>query len=116
MFLVGSGVYSFNTVVVTWISNNVQPDYKRSVAIATIISIGNASGMAASQIYPIRDAPRYVTGNAISLGGEVIALVCIGLIYGLLKWRMRQKEKALARGDDSNGKEGDRSLDFKYVF
>jgi hypothetical protein len=116
MFLVGSGVYSFNTVVVTWISNNVQPDYKRSVAIATIISIGNASGMAASQIYPIGDAPRYVTGNAISLGGEVIALVCIGLIYGLLKWRMRQKEKALARGDDSNGKEGDQSLEFKYVF
>ncbi|RFN44813.1 allantoate transport protein [Fusarium flagelliforme] len=116
MFLVGSGVYSFNTVVVTWISNNVQPDYKRSVAIATIISIGNASGMAASQIYPIGDAPRYVTGNAISLGGEVIALVCIGLIYGLLKWRMKQKEKALARGDDSNGKEGDQSLEFKYVF
>ncbi|EKJ72338.1 hypothetical protein FPSE_07458 [Fusarium pseudograminearum CS3096] len=116
MFLVGSGVYSFNTLVVTWISNNVQPDYKRSVAIATIISIGNASGMAASQIYPIQDAPRYVKGNAISLGGELIALVCVGLIYVLLKYRMSQKAKLLAMGKDSNGKEDDRSLDFEYVF
>lgn len=72
--------------------------------------------MAASQIYPIGDAPRYVTGNAISLGGEVIALVCIGLIYSLLKYRMRQKRKLLAMGEVTNGKEGDQSLEFKYVF
>ncbi|KAM5352956.1 hypothetical protein ACJ41O_005678 [Fusarium nematophilum] len=116
MFLVGAGVYSFNTVLVTWVANNIQPDYKRSVAISMLISIGNASGMAASQIYPIKDAPRYVMGNAVSLGGEVIALLAIGLIYALLKYRMRQKEKMLAEGKDSNGREGDRGLEFKYVF
>ncbi|KAF9770567.1 hypothetical protein IL306_011875 [Fusarium sp. DS 682] len=116
MFLVGGGVYSFNTVLVTWVSNNMQPDYKRSVAISMLISLANASGMAASQIYPIKDAPRYVMGNAISLGGEVLALVCVGLIYALLKYRMRQKEKLIAEGKDSNGKEGDQSLEFKYVF
>ncbi|KAH7489510.1 hypothetical protein HZ326_13057 [Fusarium oxysporum f. sp. albedinis] len=116
MFLVGGGVYSFNTVLVTWVSNNMQPDYKRSVAISMLISLANASGMAASQIYPIQDAPRYVMGNAISLGGEVLALVCVGLIYALLKYRMRQKERLIAEGKDGNGKEGDQSLEFKYVF
>ncbi|RSL53522.1 hypothetical protein CEP51_014878 [Fusarium floridanum] len=116
MFLVGAGVYSFNTVLVTWVSNNIQPDYKRSVAISMLISIGNASGLAASQIYPISDAPRYIMGNAISLGGEVIALFCIGLLYALLKYRMRQKERMLAEGSESNGMEDDRGLGFKYVF
>jgi hypothetical protein len=99
-----------------WVSNNMQPDYKRSVAISMLISLANASGMAASQIYPIQDAPRYVMGNAISLGGEVLALVCVGLIYALLKYRMRQKERLIAEGKDGNGKEGDQSLEFKYVF
>lgn len=99
-----------------WVANNIQPDYKRSVAIAMLISIANASGLAASQIYPIYDAPRYIKGNAISLGGEVIALVCVGLIYMLLKYRMRQKERMIAEGHESNGKAGDRGLDFKYVF
>jgi hypothetical protein len=55
-------------------------------------------------------------GNAISLGGEVIALLCVGLIYILLKWRMRQKQRLLAEGKESNGKQGDMALDFKYVF
>ncbi|KAK2041103.1 major facilitator superfamily transporter, partial [Colletotrichum somersetense] len=116
MFLVGGGVYSFNTVLVTWVSNNIQPDYKRSVAIAMLISLANASGMASSQIYPSYDAPRYIMGNAVSLGGEVIALICIGLIYILLKWRMRQKERLLAEGKESNGKNGDQALNFRYVF
>jgi hypothetical protein len=98
------------------VSNNIQPDYKRSVAISMLISIGNASGLAASQIYPISDAPRYIMGNAISLGGEVIALLCIGLLYALLKYRMRQKERMLAEGLESNGMEDDRGLGFKYVF
>ncbi|KAI8238970.1 putative transporter [Colletotrichum sp. SAR 10_96] len=116
MFLVGAGVYSFNTVLVTWVSNNIQPDYKRSVSIAMLISLANASGMAASQIYPSYDAPRYIMGNAVSLGGEVIALICIGLIYALLKWRMRRKERLLAEGKESNGKKGDQALHFQYVF
>lgn len=116
MFLVGAGVYSFNTVLVTWVANNIQPESKRSVAIAMLISIANASGLAASQIYPSYDAPRYIMGNAISLGGEVIALLCVGLIYVLLKWRMRQKDRQLAEGKESNGRQGDLALDFKYVF
>jgi hypothetical protein len=81
-----------------------------------LISIANASGLAASQIYPVYDAPRYIKGNAISLGGEVIALLCVGLIYALLKYRMRQKERLLAEGQETNGKEGDRGLHFQYVF
>ncbi|KAH8171214.1 major facilitator superfamily protein [Sarocladium implicatum] len=116
MFLVGAGVYSFNTVLVTWVANNIQPESKRSVAIAMLISIANASGLAASQIYPSYDAPRYIMGNAISLGSEFIALACVGLIYALLKWRMREKNRLLAEGKESNGKQGDMALDFEYVF
>jgi len=116
MFLAGAGIYPFNTVLVTWVSNNTYPDTKRSVVIALLISLANSSGMASSQIYPSYDGPRYVMGNAISLGGEVVALCCVGLIYALLKWRMRQKRRLLAEGKESNGKEGDRSLHFQYVF
>ena len=116
MFLAGAGIYPFNTVLVTWVSNNTHPDSKRSVAIAILISLGNASGLASSQIYPITDAPRYVMGNAISLGGESVALLCVGLLYVLLRYRMRQKERARAEGEESNGKEGDQGLHFDYVF
>lgn len=84
--------------------------------LAILISLANASGMAASQIYPSYDAPRYVMGNAISLGGETIALLSVGLVYLLLKWRMRQKRRLLAEGKETNGKQDDRGLNFDYVF
>lgn len=80
-----------------------------------VVSIGNAAGLAASQIYPIGDAPRYIVGNSISLGFESLALVSVALIYVLLRYRTRQKEKLISQGIDSNGKEGDQSLDFDYV-
>ncbi|KAJ6445272.1 high-affinity nicotinic acid transporter [Purpureocillium lavendulum] len=120
MFIVAAGVYSYNTVVLTpdhrWVSNNVYPDYKRSVAIAMVVSIGNCAGIVASQIYPSKDGPRYILGNSLSLGFESMAFVGIVSMYMLLKYRMRQKEKLLSEGVQSNGKEGDYSLDFKYVF
>lgn len=132
MFLVGAGVYSYNTIILTyvlqmfqtalhtltsnrWVSNNIHPDSKRSVAIAIVISIGNAAGLAASQIYPIADAPRYIVGNSLSLGFECLALGSVAGIYGLLKYRTKQKEKLISEGVESNGKEGDQSLEFKYV-
>lgn len=94
----------------------MHPDYKRSVAISLVISIGNASGIAASQIYPVKDAPRYIMGNAVSLGGEVVALCAVGMLYALLRYRMRNKNRLLAEGKETNGKEGDRALGFNYVF
>lgn len=80
-----------------------------------VVSIGNASGLAASQIYPSRDAPRYIVGNSISLGFETLALVCVGLVYLLLQYRTRQKQKLISQGVQSNGKMGDQALDFNYV-
>ncbi|EGX90474.1 high-affinity nicotinic acid transporter [Cordyceps militaris CM01] len=115
MFIVGAGVYSFNTVLLTWVANNIHPDYKRSVAIAMVVSIGNAAGLAASQIYPIADAPRYLVGNSVSLGFESLALVCVALISMLLRYRTRQKQQLISQGVESNGREGDQSLDFDYV-
>ncbi|KAM3532037.1 hypothetical protein NHJ13051_000413 [Beauveria bassiana] len=115
MFIVGAGVYSYNTVLLTWVSNNIHPDYKRSVAIAMVVSIGNAAGLAASQIYPIGDAPRYLVGNSVSLGFESLALACVALIYMLLRYRTGQKKKLMSQGIESNGREGDQSLDFDYV-
>lgn len=97
-------------------SNNIHPDYKRSVAIAVVISIGNAAGLAASQIYPIQDQPRYLLGNSLSLGFEALALAVPGLIYILLKRRTREKQRLISEGATSNGKVGDQSLDFEYVF
>ncbi|KAG7052911.1 hypothetical protein JMJ77_0000007 [Colletotrichum scovillei] len=87
MFLVAAGVYPYNTLVVTWVTNNLPNDHVRSIGIPLLISIANASGIPSSQIYPKKDSPRYIMGNAVSLAMEAIALIAVGLIYLLVRRR-----------------------------
>ncbi|KAJ9639170.1 hypothetical protein H2204_003780 [Knufia peltigerae] len=115
MFLCAAGIYPYNTMLLTWVSNNLKPDYKRSVGIPLFASLANISGLISSQIYPSSDGPRYIMGNAVSLGMETAAMFGIVAIYLLLRYRNNQKEKLIAEGATENGKQGDRALDFKYI-
>ena len=114
MFLCGMGIFPFNCIMLAWFSSNISPDLKRSVGLPLAASIANVSGVLSGQIYPAKDAPRYISGNAVSLGLEFVAVVGVGVIVLLLKWRMARKEKALQQGKESI-KEGDGALDFKYT-
>jgi hypothetical protein len=55
-------------------------------------------------------------GNAVSMGAELIAGVGIVAIWFILRHRNAIKEKQRAEGVTDNGKVGDRSLDFEYIF
>ncbi|OJD19826.1 hypothetical protein AJ78_00185 [Emergomyces pasteurianus Ep9510] len=101
----------------SWVSSNSAPDLKRSVAIPLAATIANVSGVLSGQICPPIDAPRYMPGNAISLGLEFVALLGVAAIYGLLKWReARNKRQLLRNAGDDHGRDGDRSPDFMFFF
>jgi hypothetical protein len=78
-------------------------------------SLANLSGLVSSQIYPATDSPRYVKGNAISLGMETVACLGVGAVWVLLKRRNTNKQKLIDEGETENGKLGDQGLDFKYA-
>ena len=61
-------VYTYNTLLVAWVSNNIKPEHKRSAALPFLISIANVSGVAASQVYPDYSAPRYAMCAPDKLG------------------------------------------------
>lgn len=115
MFILVSGVYSFSCLMMTWVATNLVPDYKRSVGLPIFASLGNCSGLVAGQLYPRSQSPRYIMGNSISAGLEAIAAVFVVATWLLLRRRNQQKDKAIATGATTNGLEGDRALDFKYI-
>ncbi|ODQ70638.1 hypothetical protein LIPSTDRAFT_29381 [Lipomyces starkeyi NRRL Y-11557] len=58
-------IYGCSPLVKTWVSDVIpQPAAKRAVAIALINSIGNASSIYSSWLWPDKDAPRYIPGFA----------------------------------------------------
>ena len=62
-FFCVAGSYAPFPGVVSWLGNNVAGQYKRGVAMALHIGIGNFSGAIASNIFRTQDAPRYVLGR-----------------------------------------------------
>lgn len=108
-------MYTFNTLLLAWVANNIAPDTKRSAALPLFISIANVSGIVASQVYPNSTAPRFIMGNGISLGMELLAGCGIAIVWLILVRRNKEKAKQRAEGMTDNGKVGDKSLDFEYI-
>jgi len=99
------GVYPYNTLILTWVTNNLQNEHVRSVGIPLLISIANISGIASSQIYPASDKPRYIMGNSVSLGMEMVALIGVACIYMLLRRRNARNSNKRTEEDGSGGPE-----------
>lgn len=57
-YLDTTAVYTYNAIILAWVSNNIKPDHKRSAAIPLLLSVANVSGVVASQVYPDFTAPR----------------------------------------------------------
>lgn len=113
--IVTQGVYTISTLAVAWIATNVAPDGKRAVAMPFAYSIANLSSLVSSQLYPAQQGPRYVQGNAISAGLDIVAAFLYFACWLLLRRRNQKKQKLIAEGATSNGYEDDRGLDTMYI-
>lgn len=91
------------------------PDSKRTVSIPIVMTFTLVSGVMSSQLYPSKDAPRYMMGNGISLGGIVAASCAVGVLWTVWRRRNARKEKLIAEGVTVDNYEDDRGLGFKYV-
>ncbi|KAF2172747.1 hypothetical protein M409DRAFT_62457 [Zasmidium cellare ATCC 36951] len=116
MYMCAAGIYPYNEVLTTWVSNNITPDYKRSAALPLFVCLANISGIVASQIYPASDAPRYITDNATSLAPESLSCVGVGLLWLLLKRRNQRKSmEQTSEGGLHEYLDDDRGPNFEYA-
>ncbi|KAI9840137.1 MAG: hypothetical protein M1837_001898 [Sclerophora amabilis] len=84
-FLITCGGYITQPVTVAWLSNNTGGHYKRAVASALQIGVGNIGGLIASLIYIDSEKPRYPTGYGISFAFlGICALTCTGTVLGVI--------------------------------
>ncbi|KAF4332009.1 tartrate transporter [Fusarium beomiforme] len=68
LFLLVTGGYITQPVILGWLSNTMGGHYKRSIASASQVGFGNLGGIVASNVYLTREAPEYWTGLGVSLG------------------------------------------------
>ncbi|KAI0484569.1 major facilitator superfamily domain-containing protein [Xylariaceae sp. FL0804] len=95
LFLVVAGGYATQPVTLAWLANSVAGHYKRAVASAFQVGVGNVGGIVASNAFVAAEAPRYQAGYAVGLALMwVCAAACTALWAGA-----RRENKRRDRGE-----------------
>lgn len=121
LFFIPGGVYAAVATLVSWVSNNLSPTWKRAVGVATSIMIGNMGGIVGTNIYIAKEAPNYWTGYGISMAFLLNAIVCTFILRH--SWSKENKrrdaiseEEVFATYTEQELLEmGDRSPLYRYV-
>ncbi|KAE9377036.1 major facilitator superfamily protein [Stipitochalara longipes BDJ] len=83
-FFITTGGYMTQPVTWVWLNNNMGGHYKRAIATALQIGLGNAGGIVASNVFITKQAPRYKTGYGTSLAMLLMCgVMCTVFFFGL---------------------------------
>lgn len=106
-------------VVLTWISSTFAADTKAGVGIGVVIAVTHAVGVAASNIYPTKDSPQYLSGNLVSgclgFAAGVGAILMSCLLYLENRRRDRKYGRPEANVAIEMAGDADKHQDFRYV-
>ncbi|KAK9465471.1 major facilitator superfamily domain-containing protein [Lipomyces arxii] len=83
------------STIMAWAIDNSAGPTVRAVSSAIMAGVGNFGGIIATWTYMTKDAPKYITGHAINLGGYVMAFICVLIAVLYLNWenKMRRQGK-----------------------
>ncbi|KAE9961860.1 hypothetical protein BLS_001228 [Venturia inaequalis] len=117
-FLIVSGTFIVQPVVIAWISNCMSGHYKRSVSSAMQIGFGNAGGLVASNVFLAAEKPFYKTGFGTTLGLLwMCALACTVLFLGVRAENNKRDrgERDWRLGEEDADNLGDDHPYFRYA-
>ncbi|CAO3642004.1 unnamed protein product [Mucor fragilis] len=120
LFLASSPVW--HGMHIAWMSSNLAPLGKRTIALGAVIGAANICGVPGSQIYQASDAPRFFRGNWINFGVMLTAgilLIAQHFRYVLTNKLRQRKWNSLSDADKQeylkNTKdEGSNRLDYRF--
>jgi len=93
LFLLVSGGYVTQPVLIGWLSNTMSGHYKRSVSSAAQVGFGNLAGIIASNVFFTREAPEYWTGYGVSLGMVWICGISCTIFYFLALKENKKRDR-----------------------
>lgn len=105
VFLSACGIYPCIPNTVAWMSNNSEGTYKRSVALAMVISWGNLQGAVSSNVYRANQTPWYPLGHELVLMYIGTGLIATATFRFLLKRENARRDRG-ERDEIIEGHEG----------
>ncbi|KIW53594.1 hypothetical protein PV05_09151 [Exophiala xenobiotica] len=75
-----------------WLANNLAPHYVRATGIGFQVTIANCAAFIATFAYLSKDAPRFVLGHSICIGGLGLCGITALLGMGYCRWENARRE------------------------
>ncbi|KGO47786.1 Major facilitator superfamily domain, general substrate transporter [Penicillium expansum] len=96
--MVALGLYVAVGLPLAWLPTNLPRYAKRTYATGLQLTFGNISGVMSPFLYPNSEGPRFVRGNAVTLGMVAFA----GIVYGFMwvSYRIINKRRAQGLEDE----------------
>ncbi|KAL1977241.1 hypothetical protein VTN31DRAFT_100 [Thermomyces dupontii] len=103
-FLASCGVFPAIANILPWVLNNQGSDTRRGMATVILNLVGQCGPFLGTNIFPDRDGPRYVKGQAIcAVFMFVVAFLALTL-RTLLAWENRKLDKKYGPREEHNDK------------
>ncbi|KAJ5787830.1 Major facilitator superfamily domain general substrate transporter [Penicillium paradoxum] len=96
--MVALGLYVVVGLPLAWLPTNLPRYAKRTYATGLQLTFGNISGVMSPFLYPNSEGPRFVRGNAVTLGLVGFASIVYGLMW--LSYRIINKRRAQGLEDE----------------
>lgn len=119
--LAAAGVYTGNSLLLSWPGENVSGQAKRAVAVALQISVGDIGAIAGCLIYrPTLSSHLYRTPNLIAIGYLLFAIMMTTYLCVVMSVENRRRDGLLSKGEAKEETEeesirlGDRSVRYRY--
>ncbi|KAG1785963.1 MFS general substrate transporter [Suillus plorans] len=119
--LAAAGVYTGNSLLLSWPGENVSGQAKRAVAVALQISVGDIGAIAGCLIYrPTLASHLYRTPNLIAIGYLLFAIVMTAYLWVMMSMENKRRDRLLSKGESKDETEeerirlGDRSVRYRY--
>ncbi|KAL4937238.1 hypothetical protein BDV06DRAFT_216033 [Aspergillus oleicola] len=118
--LVALGLYVAVGLPLAWLPTTLPRYGKRTFATGLQLTFGNVSGVMSPFLYKTTEGPRYVRGNAVTLGLVGFAGVVYGIMWVYYEWKNKQRDRGVedakieGMSDEQIEEMGDMSPRFRW--
>ncbi|KAF1951395.1 MFS general substrate transporter [Byssothecium circinans] len=116
MFFMAAGCYSAMPIAIIWTTLNTGQGYERAFTLGMILNFGTAGAFISSNVFLLRETPKFRTGFSTGLGLAFVAVTAATCIFVASWWENRKRDERTRNGRGGEGGE-DRNChpEFRYA-
>jgi MFS transporter, ACS family, DAL5 transporter family protein len=118
VFLLATGSYTMMPIVTVWFAINTAKGFRRSVGLASVVSLGNCGALVSSNVFYPKDSPKYHRGFSVGLAFIWMAVAASTIMFVGFVIENRRRDRRFPEQDvvyeETPGEPLEKNPNFRY--